>query len=231
MPAAQLEAPEFGQGQFGGVINPGYQLNITRPSGLGTVYYSLDGTDPRLLGGAINTDPPGRGPNRMATNSAYITKALSDAGVTDRAGLAARHEAFQQRRALEQQVAEAAAELDLVARSESELAVVEEGHAGGGEHAEGAHPVAVAQRRGGAGLVVVLHEAHRPVAVGRAEAGPHAGGVAGHEPVVELLVVAGVEALREQLALAAPVGLGQGHDVGVLGPGRAEHCSGAARDL
>ncbi len=51
---------------------------------------------------------------------------LSEAGVTDRAGLAARQEAFQRRRALEQQVAEAAVELEGVARTEPELAVVEE---------------------------------------------------------------------------------------------------------
>ena len=36
-----VAAPEFNQ--FGGILPPGFQLTI---SGLGTIYYSLDGTDP-----------------------------------------------------------------------------------------------------------------------------------------------------------------------------------------
>jgi hypothetical protein len=45
-----MDAPEFNQ--FGGTVNAGFGLTMTNVSG-GTVYYTLDGTDPRLVGGAI----------------------------------------------------------------------------------------------------------------------------------------------------------------------------------
>jgi len=47
-----VAAPEFNQ--FGGLLPPGFQLTMTGP---GTIYYSLDGTDPRLPGGAVNPSP------------------------------------------------------------------------------------------------------------------------------------------------------------------------------
>jgi len=41
--------------QHGGEIQPGFTLRITQSNGTpGTIYYTLDGTDPRLWGGAIN---------------------------------------------------------------------------------------------------------------------------------------------------------------------------------
>jgi len=52
----QAVAPQFtvnGVRQHGGLIEPGDELGIESPAG-GTVYYSLDGADPRLPGGAIN---------------------------------------------------------------------------------------------------------------------------------------------------------------------------------
>lgn len=49
-----LNAPTF-SGTFGGVVAPGYSFNITNPNGAtGTLYYTLDGSDPRSIGGAIN---------------------------------------------------------------------------------------------------------------------------------------------------------------------------------
>ena len=43
-------APSFGQ--FGGMVNPGYNLVISNPNaGGGTVYYTTNGLDPRLPGG------------------------------------------------------------------------------------------------------------------------------------------------------------------------------------
>ncbi len=45
-----LAAPVFSQ--FGGAIQPGFQLAISNPAG--TVYYTLDGSDPRLRGGALS---------------------------------------------------------------------------------------------------------------------------------------------------------------------------------
>ncbi len=51
----QIDAPAFalnGRAQHGGAFDPGDVLSITAPSG--TVYYTLDGTDPRLPGGGLN---------------------------------------------------------------------------------------------------------------------------------------------------------------------------------
>lgn len=43
--------------QFGGVANPGYALTLSLPAGAaGTIYYTTDGSDPRLEGGAISTN-------------------------------------------------------------------------------------------------------------------------------------------------------------------------------
>jgi hypothetical protein len=39
--------------QHGGAVPPGFRLTISNPNESGTVYYTLDGTDPRLAGGAV----------------------------------------------------------------------------------------------------------------------------------------------------------------------------------
>ena len=39
--------------QRGGNVNTGYSLTLTNPNASGTIYYTLDGTDPRALGGGI----------------------------------------------------------------------------------------------------------------------------------------------------------------------------------
>ncbi len=45
-------APTFGQ--FGGMVNPGYNLVITNPNaGGGSIYYTTNGLDPRLTGGTV----------------------------------------------------------------------------------------------------------------------------------------------------------------------------------
>jgi hypothetical protein len=46
-----VEAPSFNQ--HGGAIDAGFSLVMTAPSG--EIYYTLDGEDPRLPGGAINS--------------------------------------------------------------------------------------------------------------------------------------------------------------------------------
>ena len=46
-------APTFGK--FGGTVAPGYRLAITRPlTPAATIYYTLDGSDPRLPGGGVS---------------------------------------------------------------------------------------------------------------------------------------------------------------------------------
>lgn len=53
-----INAPLFkinGSYQYGGNVNTGDRLTISNPSGDGTVYYTTDGSDPRLLGGSLNS--------------------------------------------------------------------------------------------------------------------------------------------------------------------------------
>ena len=47
-----VEAPIFNQ--HGGEVGAGFELTITNPNTGGEIYYTLDGTDPRLWGGAVN---------------------------------------------------------------------------------------------------------------------------------------------------------------------------------
>ena len=52
-----IDAPEFiveGTPQHGGLVNVGDGLQLTNTSG-GTLYYTTDGTDPREVGGAVNS--------------------------------------------------------------------------------------------------------------------------------------------------------------------------------
>jgi hypothetical protein len=47
-----LGAPRFNQ--HGGPINSGFSLVMESPTDQGTIYYTLDGSDPRLVGGGLN---------------------------------------------------------------------------------------------------------------------------------------------------------------------------------
>ncbi|MBN1846002.1 MAG: lamin tail domain-containing protein, partial [Sedimentisphaerales bacterium] len=52
------DAPEFavnGAPRHGGYVALGDSLSVTNPDGAGTIYYTLNGNDPRLPGGAVNT--------------------------------------------------------------------------------------------------------------------------------------------------------------------------------
>lgn len=52
--SAVFHAPAYSQ--HGGIVPANHLLVITNPNGaLGTVYYTLDGSDPRLAGGALNS--------------------------------------------------------------------------------------------------------------------------------------------------------------------------------
>ncbi|MFC1600865.1 lamin tail domain-containing protein, partial [Candidatus Sumerlaeota bacterium] len=48
-----IDAPVFSQ--HGGYISVPYTLTITNPNGSGTIYYTTDGSDPRLQGGAVSS--------------------------------------------------------------------------------------------------------------------------------------------------------------------------------
>jgi len=39
---------------FGGTVNPGGTVTLSNPNGAGTLYVTADGSDPRLVGGAVN---------------------------------------------------------------------------------------------------------------------------------------------------------------------------------
>ncbi len=47
-----LDAPNFNQ--YGGDITTPFNLTLTNPNGSGTIYYTLDGTDPRVAGGGLS---------------------------------------------------------------------------------------------------------------------------------------------------------------------------------
>src|SRR5262249_16893398 len=46
-----LNAPGFSQ--FGGLVPPGYRLALTNSNPSGTIYFTTNGADPRLWGGAL----------------------------------------------------------------------------------------------------------------------------------------------------------------------------------
>ena len=46
-----LNAPRFSQ--FGGLVPPGYGLELVNDNPFGTIYFTLDGSDPRLWGGGL----------------------------------------------------------------------------------------------------------------------------------------------------------------------------------
>ncbi|OPX22382.1 MAG: hypothetical protein B1H04_05085, partial [Planctomycetales bacterium 4484_123] len=76
-----VDAPEFNQ--HGGRVEPGFQLIITANEG--TIYYSLDGTDPRMTGphsGELSPDAMEyTGPVALAENAHVKARVLTDEGV------------------------------------------------------------------------------------------------------------------------------------------------------
>jgi CotH kinase protein/Lamin Tail Domain/Chitobiase/beta-hexosaminidase C-terminal domain len=79
-----VAAPAFNKN--GGSIKPGFKLAITAPKG--KIYFTLDGTDPRLVGGAVNT--------KAQTYSSLITlnqATIVQSRVLDSGAWSALHEA------------------------------------------------------------------------------------------------------------------------------------------
>ncbi len=69
-----LAAPSFNQ--FGGIVNNGFRLALSVPTG--AIYYTLDGSDPRLRGGAISsTALPYGGPLTLNRSARVRARALS----------------------------------------------------------------------------------------------------------------------------------------------------------
>ena len=67
--ADSIEAP--GYNQDGGSIQPGFILQITNPNPGTTLYYTLDGSDPRLAGGGIS-------PNAISSTESTVSVTLSN---------------------------------------------------------------------------------------------------------------------------------------------------------
>ena len=75
-----VEAPTVNQ--FGGEVASGFDAVLTNP-GSGTIYYTTDGTDPRLVGGAVNTGSvtSGAGPLSIdITSSTRVRARVLDGG-------------------------------------------------------------------------------------------------------------------------------------------------------
>jgi len=78
-----IVAPAFQVGglhQHGGQVAPGQQLTTSAPAG--TIYYTLDGTDPRQVGGAVNPGaiPIASGAPIPLTNSALVKTRVYSGG-------------------------------------------------------------------------------------------------------------------------------------------------------
>ena len=76
-----LDAPTFSQ--HGGSVNPGFALGITAPAG--TIYYTVDGSDPREPADPVVTDPPVTILAANAAKTAYVPANATD-GFTDGSG-------------------------------------------------------------------------------------------------------------------------------------------------
>ena len=81
IPPPTLAAPVFSQ--FGGNFAGGFNLSITNPNSGGTIYYTLDGSDPRVLGGGLNpTAKTYSGPIELLGNINVNARCRSTSGVS-----------------------------------------------------------------------------------------------------------------------------------------------------
>jgi hypothetical protein len=72
----QLSPPRFSQN--GGLVPPGYGLALSNANSSGTIYYTLDGADPRLWGGGLAASAqPYAGPI-VLTNAAFLRARVRD---------------------------------------------------------------------------------------------------------------------------------------------------------
>ena len=70
-----LAAPAI-SGQFGGIVPVGHPVSISNPNGTGTIYYSLNGPDPRAIAGAVaGSALTGASPVSLSLNSTLTLRA------------------------------------------------------------------------------------------------------------------------------------------------------------
>ena len=81
-----IEAPEFsinGQSQNGGSVQSGASLTMINPSGVGRIYYTLDGSDPRL---SASSSPNGGGNPVLINENAskfVLVPTAADSGIAN----------------------------------------------------------------------------------------------------------------------------------------------------
>ena len=66
-------APQLNR--HGGPVNPGFDLTMSSAGGIGTIYYSLDGTDPRLVGGDVSPNAVVYGGQSLTIDDDALVKA------------------------------------------------------------------------------------------------------------------------------------------------------------
>ncbi len=75
-----INPPTFNQN--GGMVSKGFNLTMSNPNGSGTIYYTLDGADPRSPGGAINTSHATAYTKAVTLNHSTYLKARVLSGTT-----------------------------------------------------------------------------------------------------------------------------------------------------
>lgn len=74
----QLSAPQFSP--MGGLVPPGYSLALTNPNAAGIVYFTLDGSDPRVWGGGVASGAQPYGAPLVLTNATFLRARVFNAG-------------------------------------------------------------------------------------------------------------------------------------------------------
>jgi len=76
-------------GQAGGLVTAPFTFNITNPGGIGMLYYTTDGSDPRAIGGGIGTSAlTGASPIGVILNDSATVKArVFDSATSEWSGL------------------------------------------------------------------------------------------------------------------------------------------------
>ncbi|MBK8090673.1 MAG: chitobiase/beta-hexosaminidase C-terminal domain-containing protein [Verrucomicrobiaceae bacterium] len=88
-PLFTLVADPVVSGVAGGLVTAPHNLSITNPNTGGTIYYTLDGSDPRLIGGGVSSSAlTGASPLNLTLNASTTLKArIFDSGTGEWSGL------------------------------------------------------------------------------------------------------------------------------------------------
>lgn len=73
-----MQAPVYSVN--GGAVPVGFVLGMTNPNGSGVIHYTTDGSDPRLVGGAVNPDAETAGAEVVLVRSGPVKARVLDGG-------------------------------------------------------------------------------------------------------------------------------------------------------